>query len=285
MQIGAHVSSSGSLDLAIDRAVAIGAEAVQIFCSPPQGWAFKPLDEKVVTAFKNKALEQGIGANVLHGVYLTNLGTQDKENLQKGVVSLTNYMNAAHDLGMLGVIFHVGSHRGVGFDAVFQQIIDSLTEVLANSPDDTYLMLENSAGMGNSIGSKFSELGAIVKAMSNPRIKVCLDTQHSFSAGYDLTTPESVAEVMTELDSEIGVGELMAVHCNDSKPPLGGGLDRHENIGEGHMGLAAFEAIMGHPAFRNVPFYLEVPGFEGKGPDRQNINSLKTIRGNLSIPA
>ena len=285
MQIGAHVSSSGSLDLAIDRAVAIGAEAVQIFCSPPQGWAFKPLDEKVVTAFKNKALEQGIGANVLHGVYLTNLGTQDKESLQKGVTSLTNYMNAAHDLGMLGVIFHVGSHRGVGFDTVFQQIIDSLTEVLANSPDDTYLMLENSAGMGNSIGSKFSELGAIVKAMSNPRIKVCLDTQHSFSAGYDLTTPESVAEVMAEFDREIGVSELMAVHCNDSKPPLGGGLDRHENIGEGHMGLAAFEAIMGHPAFRDVPFYLEVPGFEGKGPDIQNINSLKTIRGNLSIPA
>jgi deoxyribonuclease-4 len=285
MLIGAHVSSSGSLDLAIDRAIAIGAEAVQIFCSPPQGWAFKPLDEKVVTSFKNKALEQSVGANVLHGVYLTNLGTQDKENLQKGVVSLTNYMNAAHDLGMLGVIFHVGSHRGVGFDAVFQQIIDSLTKVLANSPDDTYLMLENSAGMGNSIGSKFSELGAIVKAMSNPRIKACLDTQHSFSAGYDLTTPESVAEVMAEFDSEIGVGKLMAVHCNDSKPPLGGGLDRHENIGEGHMGLAAFEAIMGHPAFRDVPFYLEVPGFEGKGPDIQNINSLKTIRGNLSIPA
>lgn len=285
MRIGAHVSSSGSLDLAIDRAVAIGAEAVQIFCSPPQGWAFKPLDEKVVTAFKNKALEQDVGANVLHGVYLTNLGTQDQDNLQKGVLSLTNYMNAAHDLGMLGVIFHVGSHRGVGFDAVFQQIIDSLTEVLANSPDDTYLMLENSAGMGNSIGSKFSELGAIMKAMSNPRIKVCLDTQHGFSAGYDLTTPESVAEVMEEFDSEIGVSELMAVHCNDSKPPLGGGLDRHENIGEGHMGLAAFEAIMGHPAFRDVPFYLEVPGFEGKGPDIQNIDSLKTIRDNLSIPA
>jgi deoxyribonuclease-4 len=285
MRIGAHVSSSGSLDLAIDRAVAIGAEAVQIFCSPPQGWAFKPLDEIVVTAFKNKALEQGIGANVLHGVYLTNLGTQDTDNLQKGVLSLTNYMNAAHDLGMLGVIFHVGSHRGVGFDTVLQQIIDSLTEVLANSPEDTYLMLENSAGMGNSIGSKFSELGAIMKAMSNPRIKVCLDTQHSFSAGYDLTTPESVAGVMEEFDREIGVSELMAVHCNDSKPPLGGGLDRHENIGEGYMGLAAFEAIMGHPAFRDVPFYLEVPGFEGKGPDTQNINSLKAIRDNLSIPA
>jgi deoxyribonuclease IV len=285
MRIGAHVSSSGSLDLAIDRAVAIGAEAVQIFCSPPQGWAFKPLDEKVVTAFKNKALEQDIGPNALHGVYLTNLGAQDKDNRAKGVLSLTNYMNAAHDLGMLGVIFHVGSHRGVGFDTVFQQIIDSLNQVLANSPDDTYLMLENSAGMGNSIGSKFSELGAMVKAMSNPRIKVCLDTQHSFSSGYDLTTPESVAEVMEEFDREVGVSELMAVHCNDSKPPLGGGLDRHENIGEGHMGLPAFEAIMGHPAFREVPFYLEVPGFEGKGPDVRNVETLKTIRGNLPVPA
>lgn len=281
MQIGAHVSSSGSLDLAVERASDIGAEAVQIFCSPPQGWAFKPLDEKVVSEFRRKSLEQNIGPNVLHGVYLTNLGTQDKENLKKGVQSLTNYMNAASELGMLGVIFHVGSHKGVGFEVVFNQIVEAIQQVLANSPDDSYLMLENSAGMGNSIGSKFSEIGAIIEQLSSPRVRVCLDTQHSFSSGYDLTTPAGVDLVMEEFDREIGLDRLMAVHCNDSKPPLGGGLDRHENIGEGHMGLGAFESIMGHKAFRNVPFYLEVPGYEGKGPDLRNVDTLKNIRGKV----
>lgn len=284
MRLGAHVSAAGRVDLAIDRAVAIEAEAVQIFVSPPQGWAFKTLDEKHAADFKTKALEQNVGPNVLHGVYLVSLGTQNTENLRKGIQSLVHYMNAAHDLGMLGVVFHLGSHGGAGFEAVFRQVVESMNRVLDNSPDDTLLIVENSAGMGNHIGSKFSELGAIVKALGSPRVSVCLDTQHSFAAGYDMTTPEGTAKVMAEFDREIGLDRLVAVHCNDSKPALGAGVDRHENIGQGHMGLAAFEAILAHPALRKVPFYLEVPGFEGKGPDKQNVDILKSIRKKLAIP-
>ncbi len=285
MRIGAHVSTANSADLAIDRALEIGAEAVQIFVSPPQGWAFKPIDEKVAADFKTTALENNMGPTVFHGIYLVSLCSDDPALVSRGKSSLIKYMSAAQDLNALGVIFHLGSHKGRGFDVVFDQLIAGIREVLDESPEDVLLILENSAGMGSHIGSKFSELGQVLRAVEDPRVKICLDTQHSFAAGYDLTTSEGVAGVIEEFDREIGNEHLVAVHCNDSKPPLGGAVDRHENIGEGQMGLAAFEAIVGHPALRDVPFYLEVPGFEGKGPDAQNVQTMKEIRGKLAIPA
>ena len=278
MRIGAHVSGSGGLDKAIDRALDIGAECIQLFPSAPQGWGFKIPDELVVAEFKRKAFENDIGPNVFHAIYLVSLGADDPNLVQRGKASLTKYMNVAGDLGVRGVIFHLNSHKGRGFDGVFGQVVDGIREVLAESPGDVQLVLENSAGMGNHIGSKFAEIGAFVRELADPRVQVCLDTQHSFAAGYDLRTKESVEAVMDEFDREIGVEHLVAVHCNDSKPELGGALDRHENIGEGHLGLGAFESVLAHPAFADVPFYLEVPGYEGKGPDAQNVSALKSVR-------
>jgi deoxyribonuclease-4 len=285
MRIGAHVSSANSADLAIDRALDIGAEAVQIFVSPPQGWNFKQIDEKIAADFKTKAREHNVGPNVLHAIYLVSLGSDDEALVNRGKSSLKKYMNGASDLGVMGVIFHLGSHKGKGFDGVRDQVASGITDVLAESPDDVLLLLENSAGMGNHIGSRFSELGVMLRELNDPRVKICLDTQHSFAAGYDLRTPESVAAVMAEFDREIGLEHLAAVHCNDSKPEFAGAVDRHENIGEGHMGLAAFEAIMADAAFRDVPFYLEVPGFENKGPDIQNMDIIKGIRERLALPS
>ena len=278
MRIGAHVSGSGGIDKAIDRALEIGAECVQLFPSAPQGWGFKTPDEPVVAEFRRKAFEHDIGPNVFHAIYLVSLGADDPQLVERGKASLAKYMNVAGDLGVRGVIFHLNSHKGRGFERVFGQVVESIREVLDQSPPDVQLMLENSAGMGNHIGSKFSEIGAFVRELADPRVQVCLDTQHSFAAGYDLRTKESVEAVMDEFDREIGLGHLMAVHCNDSKPEFGGALDRHENIGEGHMGLAAFESVLAHPAFAYVPFYLEVPGYEGKGPDAANVSTLKAVR-------
>ncbi len=278
MRIGAHVSGSGGLDKAIDRALDIGAECIQLFPSAPQGWGFKIPDELVVAEFKRKAFENDVGPNVFHAIYLVSLGADDPNLVQRGKASLTKYMNVAGDLGVSGVIFHLNSHKGRGFDGVFGQVVDGIREVLAESPGDVQLVLENSAGMGNHIGSKFAEIGAFVRELDDPRVQVCLDTQHSFAAGYDLRTKESVEAAMDEFDREIGVERLVAVHCNDSKPELGGALDRHENIGEGHLGLGAFESVLAHPAFADVPFYLEVPGYEGKGPDAQNVSALKSVR-------
>ena len=278
LKIGAHVSGSGGLDKAIDRALEIEAECVQLFPSPPQGWGFKLPDELVATEFKRKALENAIGPNVFHAIYLVSLGSDDPTLVERGRTSLVKYMNLAGDLGVSGVIFHLNSLKGRGFAGVFPQVVENLAAVLAESPSEVQLILENSAGMGNHLGSKFAEIGAFVRALADPRVQVCLDTQHSFAAGYDLRTPSSIERVMEEFDREIGIDHLAAVHCNDSKPLLGGALDRHENIGEGQMGLAAFEAILGHSAFANVPFYLEVPGFTGNGPDRENVGTLKSLR-------
>lgn len=284
MRIGAHVSTSNSADLAINRALDIGAEAVQVFVSPPQGWNFKPIDERVAASFKTKAIQHDIGPNVLHAIYLVSLGSDDSALVERGKSSLTKYMNGASELGALGVIFHLGSHKGKGFDGVRDQVATGIRDVLAQSPDDVLLLLENSAGMGNHIGSKFSELGVMIRELNDHRVRICLDTQHSFAAGYDLRTPTSVDQVMQEFDAEIGLEYLAAIHCNDSKPDLGGSVDRHENIGEGHMGIAAFESIMANRHFRDIPFYLEVPGYENSGPDIRNVQTLKGIRSNLNLP-
>ena len=283
MRAGAHVSSAGGLDKAIERAVAIGAEAVQIFCSPPQGWAFKPVAPEIAQSFREKAAASDIHPTFLHGVYLVNLGTDIPENLKKGIDSLTNYMHVASAIGASGVVFHPGSHKGRGFEAVLPQTVDSLKQVLANSPDDVWLTVENMAGMGNHIGASFNELGRIIQAVDDPRIRVCLDTQHCFAAGYDLTNPQGIQQAMEEFDREIGLDRLVAVHANDSKTPLASGVDRHENLGKGHMGLEGFEVIIGHPAFRDLPFFLEVPGLDNKGPDKANVDILKQIRAKVGL--
>jgi len=285
MRIGAHVSAAGGADKTIPRAVEIGAEAIQFFPSSTRSWRFNPIDERVAADFKALALEHEIGPNAFHAVYMVSLPSEDPELVRKSIQSLVSYMNTASDLGVMGVIFHLNSHKGRGFDAVFRQVVENMNRVLDNSPSDTMLIIENSAGMGDHIGSKFSEIGPILKAVDDKRVGVCLDTQHAFAAGYDLRTPEGVGRTMGEFDAEIGLDHLVAVHCNDSKRELGEGVDRHENIGEGFMGRAAFESVLAAAAFRDVPFYLEVPGYEGGGPDAANVGTLKAIREELAIEA
>ena len=283
MRIGAHVSTAGGPATAFDRAVDIGAEAVQIFASSPRAWRFrKPSDEQIAD-FRSRATESGVGLAFIHGSYLVNVGGSS-DILEKSIECLVENMNAASALGVPGVIFHGGSHKGKGFDGVLDQASAALNQVLERTPDDTWLIIENSAGMGAHIGASFGELGRLVAAIDSPRVKICLDTQHCFAAGYDLATPNGVGAAMDEFDREIGLDKLVAVHANDTKMELGSGVDRHENIGDGFIGLDGFEAIMAHDSFRDVPFLLEVPGPEKKGPDRENVNRLKTIRNRLGLP-
>ena len=284
MRIGAHVSTAGGVSNAFAKAEEIGAEAIQIFASSPRAWAFKPPAEDQISTFKARAEETGISPTFLHGSYLVNVGgTPDL--VEKSIASLTQHMNAAGELGALGVIFHGGSHKGVGFDAILDQATTALQQVLSNTPSDVWLIIENSAGMGAHVGSSFQELSRMMDGIDSPRVKICLDTEHCFAAGYNLADSKALDEVMAEFDKEIGLSNLVAVHANDAKVELGSGVDRHENIGEGHIGLDGFEVIMAHPAFRDVPFLLEVPGADKKGPDKENIDLLKEIRSRLEIPA
>jgi deoxyribonuclease-4 len=205
------------------------------------------------------------------------------EIVEKSIDCLINNLVAASKLGAEGVIFHGGSHKGRGFDAVLDQAAATLNEALSRSPDDVSLIIENSAGMGAHIGASFVELGRMVKAIDDKRVKICLDTEHCFAAGYNIADTEGVKAAMEEFDREIGLDKLVAVHANDAKVEHGSGIDRHENIGEGYIGLDGFEVIMSHPAFQDVPFLLEVPGPDKKGPDRENMDRLKAIREKLAI--
>jgi deoxyribonuclease-4 len=283
MKIGAHVSTAGGISNAVDRAKEIGCETIQIFGSSPQTWAFKPVPGEQIELFKQGLVDAGIGPVFLHAIYLINLGTPNEDSLKKGIDSLINYMDLAADIGAAGVIFHPGSHGGRGYEAVLPQTVDAIKTVLDASPDGPCLAVENMAGMGQHIGAKFDELGGILKAVDSPRLKICLDTQHAFAAGYDLTNPRGIKAMLDELDAGPGSANVAAVHANDSKRVCGSGVDRHDNIGDGFIGEQGFAAIMGDPAFAEVPFFLEVPGFEGKGPDQRNIDILKKIREQVGL--
>ena len=282
MKIGAHVSTAGGLSNAFDRASNIGAEAIQIFASSPRAWKFNQPKEEEVNLFKEKMEQTGIWPCYIHGSYLVNIGG-DPSQIEKSIESLTNNMSVAGKIGAEGVIFHGGSHKGKGFHNIVKQASECLKRVLDNSPENVWLCLENSAGMGSHIGSSFEEMGELIHLVQNDNLKVCLDTEHMFAAGYDLTNPDEVPRIMKRFDEEIGLSKLVAVHANDSKVELGSGVDRHENIGDGFIGIDGFKSLMNDPSFEKVPFFLEVPGFDSNGPDEININLLKSIRTDLGI--
>ena len=280
MKLGAHVSTSGGLQKAIERATNIGAEAIQIFASSPRAWRFRHPDDETAEEFRRLSEQENVSPCYIHGSYLVNIGGSS-DQIEKSIDSLVNNMQAAAKIGAEGVIFHGVSHKGKGFDNVFDQAVDTLQKVLELSPDNVWLCLENSAGMGAHIGSSFQEMGALISGVNHPNLKVCLDTEHLFAAGYNIASPRELKEVMKEFDAEIGLDKLVAVHANDSKVELGAGVDRHENIGDGHIGTDGFKCIMAEPSFKNVPFFLEVPGFDGEGPDKKNLDLLKEIRKTL----
>ena len=284
MKIGAHVSTAGGVSKAVERGQDIGCEALQIFGSSPQAWAFREIPDAEIEAFRQNKAEAGIGPVFLHAIYLVNLGTNRPDVLEKGVDSLAAHLRLAGRLGADGLIFHPGSHGGAGFEAVLPQVAESIRRALDAAPDAPCLAVENMAGMGKHIGARFEELGAILDAVDDERLKVCLDTQHSFAAGYDLTTGEGIEDMLAQLDAGPGSANVVAIHANDSKRVCGSGVDRHDNIGDGFIGEDGFAAFMGHPAFAEVPFLLEVPGFEGKGPDQRNVDILKEIRRRVGAP-
>jgi deoxyribonuclease-4 len=289
MKIGAHVSTAGGIATAFERAAAIGAECVQIFESAPQQWGTARLDDAQVQEFRDKMEASGISPVFIHGKYLMNLASADAKIFKTSASTLRSSLNIAGRIGARGVIFHTGSHKGLGLEAVFEQICKAAEDALAETPEDAWLIFENSAGHGDTIGGKFNELGEILRRIDNPRARVCIDTCHAFASGYDLSSAAGVAAVMDELDREIGFANVAAVHCNDSKTPLGAGRDLHENIGEGHIGRAGFEALVAHPALADVPFLLEVPGYKidgaGKGPDKPNIELMKELRASAAAGA
>jgi len=283
MKIGAHVRTAGGVDKAIDHAVEMGAETIQIFSGAPYAWKRKNYSQGEVDACRSKVAETGIEPAFIHGLYLVNLASSDEALLARSFDALVGDMKAASLIGAKGVIFHIGSHMGAGYDAKLNQVVEYVRRVVDNTPDDAWMILENAAGMGGAIGSKFAELGTIIRESGSDRVKVCLDTQHAFAAGHDLRTRAGLDKMFEEFDRDVGLERLVAVHANDSKITLGGGVDRHANIGEGEIGRDGFVNILSHPAFAEIPFLLEVPGIEDHGPDKENVERLKDLRAAVAV--
>jgi deoxyribonuclease IV len=279
VQIGGHVPTRGGIDKAIDCGLAIGAEVIQTHPTPPQQWRTLVLDDAAVAAYREKAEAAGLTLHFFHAAYLVNLATKDGVLLKRSVGSLASYMNLAGRLGVAGVIFHPGSHLGAGFEPMLPQIAGALREVLARSDSPAKLIVENSAGAGGCVGCSFDEVGAIVDAAGeDERIAVCLDTAHSFASGYDIRTAEGIDETLRHFDEVVGLGRLVAVHANDSRAPLAANVDRHANIGDGHIGAHAFGRLLQDPRLSQVPWILEVPG-AGQGPDIEQVNRLRSLAG------
>ena len=282
--VGGHVSSSGGIYKALERGKEIQAEAIQIFCSAPQMWRATKHTDEAVEQFVTDFTASSIKSVWIHNIYLANLATDKPEMLEKSIASVVNALTIASKISATGVVLHTGSHKGLGIDAVSDQVIQALIKILDETPTNTKLALENMAGQGGVIGATFEELGMLLDGVDSDRLGVCFDTCHAFAAGYDISNSEGVENTMNEFDAAIGFEKLLVVHANDSLMELGGNRDRHENIGQGFIGDDGFKAILGHSAFAEVPFLLEVPGYptddseKGNGPDLQNVNHLKKLR-------
>jgi deoxyribonuclease-4 len=277
VEFGAHMSSSGGIDSAIDRIVAVGGDCVQVFTQSPRMW--RPTDHKPesIERFKEKRREAGIGGVVCHALYLVNLAAPDDTIYEKSIAAMRATVDAACAIEADGVIFHVGSHLGAGFEAGLERTTAALTQILERCEGDTWLLMENSAGSGATIGRSLEELAVLHERLDHhPRLGVCLDSCHLYASGYDVTDPVAVDALVSEFDGRIGLDRLRALHVNDSAVPLGANSDRHANIGEGLMGenLGAFLA---HPAFQHLSAYLEVPGENKSGPNANEIQKLRDL--------
>jgi deoxyribonuclease-4 len=278
MRIGGHVSTSGGIHTAVDRAEAIGAEAVQIFTQSPRMWRPTNHDPANLERFKERVAEAGIDGVLCHALYLCNLAAPDDAVYEKSVATMRATMEVACAIEADGVVFHVGSHLGAGFDAGLKRAVPALRQVLELCNERTWLLMENSAGAGGTIGRSISELAALFEALErHPRLGVCLDSCHLYVSGCDVTDPAALDAVLEEVDATIGLDRLRALHVNDSKAPLGSNRDRHENVGDGLMGdrLGVF---LRHPKLQGLPALLETPGPDDHGPDAEQIRRAKALR-------
>jgi deoxyribonuclease IV len=270
------MSSAGGIYTAIDRIEAIGGDCVQVFTQSPRMWKPTTHSVEAVERFKARRAEIGLGGVVCHALYLVNLAAPDEAIYGKSIAAMRASMQAANAIEADAVIFHVGSHLGAGFDAGLERVVAALREILELCDGETWLCMENSAGAGGTIGRSIGELATLVDALDgHPRLGLCLDSCHLYASGYDVTDPDTVEELVAEVDATIGLDRLRALHVNDSATPLGSNRDRHANMLEGEMG-EGLGAFLSHPAFQDLSAYLEVAG-AGEGPDADQLEKVRGI--------
>ncbi len=277
MLLGAHVSTSGGIHTAIDRIESFGGESVQIFTQSPRTWRPTNHDPADFERFKERRAEAGIGAVLCHALYLVNLASPDDEIYGKSLSSVLNTMDVACAIEADGVVFHVGSHLGSGFEAALDRVLPALEQALERCSETTWLLIENAAGAGGTIGRSVEELAVLVERLGrHPRLGICLDSCHLWVSGVDVTDADALDAVLAEADDAIGFDRLRALHVNDATDGLGSNRDRHANVGEGVLG-ECLGVFLAHPRLQGLPAVLEVPGKDGKGPDADEVRKLREL--------
>jgi deoxyribonuclease IV len=271
---GAHCS--GGIKKALGNAVGMDADCVQLFVQSPRTWRFPNHDEKDLAAFREQREELDMPA-LVHSLYLVNLAAPDDAVYKKSVDTMRSTMDAACAIDADGVVFHVGSHLGAGFEAGLKRVVPALEQVLERCNERTWLLMENSAGTGGTIGRSVDELAVLFDALGkHKRLGLCLDSCHWYASGVDVTDRHALDLALEDVDRRIGLDRLRALHANDSKTPLGSNRDRHDNIGEGLMG-EGLGVFLAHPKVQGLPVVLEVPGADGHGPNADEIKKLRDL--------
>jgi len=273
---GAHVSAAGGISKAIDLVEKIGGNAVQVFTQSPRMWRPTEHTREEVKRFRKRRREARIKAVSCHALYLVNLASRDATVRDNSLAALRATMETADAIGSEAIVFHVGSHLGIGFDDAVELVEPALRELLELTTDKLWLCMENAAGAGGTVGRSIAELAALTDAVDrHPRLGLCLDSCHWWASGVDVTDTDALALALEDLDARVGLDRVRVLHVNDSQTALGSNRDRHAIVGEGVIadGLATF---LGHPAFKGLPAITET--WENKGEDTEDLDRMRDLR-------
>lgn len=273
--IGGHVSVAGGLFKAIENAEQIGANCIQIFGASPRQWQTRLPSDEEIKKYRERLRDSEVKKVYLHAAYLVNFASSDEGLRKKSIKSLIDHLKIASIIDSQGLIFHIGSGKELPKEKALAKVVEAIRLVLKSAPGAD-LIIENTAGGGQKIGSNAEEIGRVIKEVSSPRLKVCFDTAHAYEAGIiDGYTKDNIKKLLNEWNEKVGLDKIIALHVNDSKTKFNSHHDRHENIGEGYIGLEGFKNLAKEKRLYDKAWILEVPGFDGNGPDKKNIDILR----------
>ncbi len=278
MQLGAHVSISGSLDKAVDNAIERDCTAFQIFTRSPRIWHARDLTDEEIRNFKTKLSASKIDrfATVAHMPYLPNLSSPDEKARDRSADTLINELKRCEQIGIPYLVAHLGSHLDTGEDNAVKRLVNEFTKAAKKTKDVT-ILLENTAGQRNSVGSDFDQLASIFFQLKpKERFGICLDTCHAFAAGYDLRTSKSVSETLEKFEKSVGFEHLKILHLNDSKSGLGGRVDKHEHLGLGQIGEEGLSKVIKFMNKKKIPIVIETP-IDDRRDDFGNLKKAKEL--------
>jgi deoxyribonuclease IV len=278
MLIGAHVSTAGGLEKAVERGTELGCEAIQIFHQSPRMWRPTKYGPEDFAAFREAMEASPVEAVAIHAVYLINCATKDAELRRKSLASLTHALRIGDGIGAAGVVLHPGAQKGEPLAPSMKRAAKVIAAALGDS-ESCPLLLEQTAGHKGLLGRDFDETAELIElAGGGPRLGLCLDSCHLFVQGYDVTDEASLAAILDEADAKVGLDRLRCLHVNDAAAPLGSCRDRHANVGQGEMGRRGLAAFLSEPRFEGLPATLETPGPDRKGSDRKEVALAKRLR-------